>query len=546
MAVTINGTNDSPVISINTGMAVDEGSTGNVITSAMLNEADPDDDDVELTYQITTATANGTIRLDGTALGVNDTFTQDDIDTGRVTYDHDGSETVSDSFAFTLSDGGEDGAISDSGTFNITVTPVNDAPTLTSFAAVADTTNEDTQVEITFAELTAQGDEADVDGTVDAFVVKSVTSGTLKIGTSAATATAWASGTNDTIDGTNHAYWTPALNANGTLDAFAVVAQDNLGAESTGNVTVQVSVTPVNDLPTIGGTDTGAVTEDVDPDIDGLLETAGSLTISDPDSGESSFQAGTINGTYGDLTIDAATGVVSVAGALDYESSINHSITIRASSTDGSFSVRAFTISVIDLNDNAPVITPGQTLGVREDAANGTSVGTAVATDVDTVGSLQGWAILGGNTDGIFAIDSATGEITITDNTNLDYETTPVYTLTLTVSDGVNSSAPETVTINITVTPVNDAPVASDALFAIDEHSPVGTPVGTAPASDVDAGDVLSYGSLAAAEAACSGSIRPRAKSWSSILTYWSMSQIRLLTFRSRSKIRPARRIRHP
>ena len=38
----------------------------------------------------------------------------------------------------------------------------------------------------------------------------------------------------DLIDATNHAYWTPALNANGTLNAFEVVAQDNLGAESIG------------------------------------------------------------------------------------------------------------------------------------------------------------------------------------------------------------------------------------------------------------------------------------------------------------------------
>ena len=116
----------------------------------------------------------------------------------------------------------------------MSVTAVNDIPTLSSFAAVIDTTNEDTEVELTLAELKAQGNEADVDGTVDAFVVKSVTSGTLKIGTSAGTATAWAAGTNDTIDATNHAYWTPDLNANGTQNAFAVVAKDNSGAESTG------------------------------------------------------------------------------------------------------------------------------------------------------------------------------------------------------------------------------------------------------------------------------------------------------------------------
>src|SRR5262245_52609902 len=94
------------------------------------------------------------------------------------------------------------------------------------------TVNEDTQAKITLANLQTAGNEADIDGTVTAFVVKAVSSGTLLIGTSAATATAWAARTNDVIDGTRQAYWTGASNANGTLNAFTVVARDNGGLES--------------------------------------------------------------------------------------------------------------------------------------------------------------------------------------------------------------------------------------------------------------------------------------------------------------------------
>jgi len=139
----------------------------------------------------------------------------------------------------------------------------NVVPTLTSFAAVIDVTNENTEVELTLAELKAQGDEADSDGTVDAFVVKSITSGTLKIGTSAGTATAWAESTNDTIDATNKAYWTADLDATGNQNAFEVVAKDDSGAESVGNVTAQVSVTPV---PAITARET------VDSDGDGMID----------------------------------------------------------------------------------------------------------------------------------------------------------------------------------------------------------------------------------------------------------------------------------
>src|SRR5204863_4089429 len=88
------------------------------------------------------------------------------------------------------------------------VTPVNDAPTLTTFAAPVATTSEDTQVQISLADLKAQGNEADVDGTVDAFVIKVVSTGSLKIGTSAGTATAFVAGSNDTVDATHNAYWT--------------------------------------------------------------------------------------------------------------------------------------------------------------------------------------------------------------------------------------------------------------------------------------------------------------------------------------------------
>ena len=93
----------------------------------MLQTTDVDNTPAQLVYTVTAATGNGTLRLSGTALGVSDTFTQADIDGGLVTYDHDGSETTTDSFDFSVDDGQ---GTSTSGTFNITVTPVNDEEVL--------------------------------------------------------------------------------------------------------------------------------------------------------------------------------------------------------------------------------------------------------------------------------------------------------------------------------------------------------------------------------------------------------------------------------
>ena len=76
---------------------------------------------------------------------------------------------------------------------------------------------------------------------------------------------------------------------------------------------IMITINGADDAPVIGGVDTGRVTEDVDPDTDGLSETTGALTISDADAGEDQFVAETVAGTYGSLTIDAA-------GAWTYES----------------------------------------------------------------------------------------------------------------------------------------------------------------------------------------------------------------------------------
>ncbi len=94
--------NDEQVVAVNTGATVSEGSTGNVISTAMLQTTDADNTPGQLVYTVTGLTSNGTLRLSGTLLNVNDTFTQADIDAGLVTYDHGGSETTSDAFNFSV------------------------------------------------------------------------------------------------------------------------------------------------------------------------------------------------------------------------------------------------------------------------------------------------------------------------------------------------------------------------------------------------------------------------------------------------------------
>ena len=78
----------------------------------------------------------------------------------------------------------------------------NISPTLTAFNSVLETLDEDTEVEITLAEILAASNASDLDGSVAGFKMSSQNLGTYKIGSSSANATSYSSGSNDVINHT--------------------------------------------------------------------------------------------------------------------------------------------------------------------------------------------------------------------------------------------------------------------------------------------------------------------------------------------------------
>ena len=106
------------------------------------------------------------------------------------------------------------------------------------------------------------------------------------------------------------------------------------------------------------------------------------------------------------------------------------------------------TVSVNNLNDNAPVFTSSASFNAAE---NQTTIGVVTVTDAD--GDSISFEVSGSE---LFI--SGSGELSFI--TAPDYETVKSYSATVTVSDG-NLSASQTVTIN--VLNVNDnAPVISE------------------------------------------------------------------------------------
>ncbi|MGB3464288.1 MAG: cadherin domain-containing protein, partial [Cyclobacteriaceae bacterium] len=188
--------------------------------------------------------------------------------------------------------------------------------------------------------------------------------------------------------------------------------------------------------------------------------------------------------------IDSSTGQITLNDAddIDFEAG-NNSFTLSVTVSDGDnvSSVETIAINITDVNDDIPVITAGQSFTIDENLTNNTSVGTVAATDTDeTVTTFSDWTIVSGNDLGIFAINSTTGELTIADNSSLDRETVASVILTLTVSDGVNTSEEETVAINIDDLNDNLPVISAGQSFTVSENAANDTLVGIVQANDND------------------------------------------------------------
>ena len=170
-------------------------------------------------------------------------------------------------------------------------------------------------------------------------------------------------------------------------------------------------------------------------------------------------------------------GKITVAASLNYETQATYTLTVHVTDVE-ELDEATVTINLIDVAE-APVFSPDTyTFSIAEDANNGASVGTVLATDPQN--DVLFYAIASGDPNGKFSIDN-NGKITVADS--LDFEAAATYTLEVHVTD-VEFLDEATVTIN--VTNVNEAPTFDNPVYSFDvsEASPTGTLVGTVSATD--------------------------------------------------------------
>lgn len=140
----------------------------------------------------------------------------------------------------------------------------------------------------------------------------------------------------------------------------------------------------------------------------------------------------------------------------------SHTLYMRAKDSRGVWSMPASTTFNV-VNNSAPVASD-QTFSVNENSPKGTKVGKINATDAD--GNTLTYSITQGNEKAVFSIN-ASGELIVNDPTNLDFESYPLFTLTVSVSDGIASvNCIVTVNlINVIEVGINDKLVSTIACY---------------------------------------------------------------------------------
>jgi Ca2+-binding RTX toxin-like protein len=182
--------------------------------------------------------------------------------------------------------------------------------------------------------------------------------------------------------------------------------------------------------------------------------------------------------------------------ALDFENKATYAFTIKANAADGFTVVDLLVVNSFQITNvnEAPVVNE-TTVAVTEGA--GASEGALVATisAMDPEGQLLTYS-LDATSDALFdlalAQDGMSYKITVAAGVTLDYENPAHRSVTVNVSDGVNT-VPKTVTLDLADANDNAPTGLMLSNMVIDEDAAVGGVVGTLSANDPDTVGALTY-----------------------------------------------------
>jgi uncharacterized delta-60 repeat protein len=499
VTITVTPVPDPPVGVADTFAAIEDTALVVAIPGVMANDYDPDQLPIGnitgLTVERVTTSpaspANGTLTLNAN---------------GSFTYTPKLNFFGTDNFSYRVKDA--TGRYSQTTVVTLNVAPVNDAPVITQGASVSVTMDED-NAPLAFAlTLTA----TDIDHTGDDL--------TWSIASQGSNGSASVSGTG----ASKSISYTPTLDYYGT-DSFVVRVTDSGvhgGDELSDDIIVNVTIRSVNDAPRfVVSADPGASVQaspvttemsedgfDISDNADPFVLTLFATDVDVEDNDDSIVWNIATQAAHGTAAVSGTGGskTISYTSQADYHGF--DSFEVSVTDTHGATRTMLVNVTVKPVNDAGPIITEGESVNVTmsEDNAPTPFSLTLNATDFDN--DTLTWSILTPAANGT-AVATGTGNAKAIQYTpNLDYYGADSFVVQ--VSDGNNTCSvrtpvvpaptncgPDTITVNVTIEPVNDAPrfmemspqtvsMSEDELDALGDSDPFAL---TLNAFDVDNDD---------------------------------------------------------
>jgi VCBS repeat-containing protein len=215
------------------------------------------------------------------------------------------------------------------------------------------------------------------------------------------------------------------------------LANGTAGTNPTGNVLTNDTDGDTGDTKTVSGVAAGVQALAATNVGTAVTGTYGSINIA-------------ANGAY-TYTVDNSNVAVQALRTSGHTLSDVYTYTMR--DTAGLTSTTQITVTIQGANDTPSDITGSLT--IAENSVNTASVGTLNRVDIDS-GDGATWALTD-NAGGRFAINNATGQVTVTNSSLLNFEANASHTIVAQVTDNAGATFSKTMTIS--VTDVNEAPI---------------------------------------------------------------------------------------